>query len=245
MPSSSRDSRPQLPPTYSSAVVSRSSETSLRSDLSSDSSSHSSSDSHVSSPGTSSGLWAQSPSLDSPTDMSVIGGGGVRIPFTLDERNRFEKAWQRKWSHNPYHYITSGHPEAPRQRNQAFDAPSLFTSTMSQLDILLPALSLSQTALSGNTTRRPITVRLPLFPDMSPVCLRQAAKSTQPFARNYMDVEKLFEGYVSIKHTKDVIVRALLDVMESIVQRILLEGFVILEEWWHPRAKLAQFVVLA
>ncbi|KZT37893.1 hypothetical protein SISSUDRAFT_1047851 [Sistotremastrum suecicum HHB10207 ss-3] len=114
-----------------------------------------------------------------------------------------------------------------------FDPQALYKAAVSQLDLLLPPLSHDE-VLPPHRTKRAITIHLPSFPSPSPGWTKSNAKHpTAPdiIARDITQIEKMFNGVVwqLSTNTKAVGNSDLCDVMDSIIFRVLIDGFVVCE----------------
>lgn len=113
---------------------------------------------------------------------------------------------------------------------RTFDAPSVYRSATSQLDVLLPLLTSSSPSpgqLPPQTSQRVITLHLPSFPQPSPV--GRAHFMRRPHDKNLRDFDELVKYFQGVTwqtpHTRDQNLMRLLDLMECFVTRIALEGF--------------------
>ncbi|KZS91805.1 hypothetical protein SISNIDRAFT_550838 [Sistotremastrum niveocremeum HHB9708] len=179
---------------------------------------------------------------------SLLNSGGASIPLTREERTQFDRKALKRWEEGPYLFLMpnrTGDDHDPF-RKYTFDASALYTSAISQLEMLLPHLSPPGT-LPSQTTKRTITLRLPLFPEPTGMWRNTNLKCpavTAKLVREFQEIDKMFTGVVWNKHSKDKVVGVVLDVMECIVARCVMEGFVVLEDLWYPRLKVAQIILL-
>ncbi|KZT33524.1 hypothetical protein SISSUDRAFT_1122829 [Sistotremastrum suecicum HHB10207 ss-3] len=187
-----------------------------------------------------------SSSSEAPAGLSsLIGGSGVRIPWTPNERTQWDQRAKNRWK---VKFVLAYMLNNARI---SFDPQELYTSATSQLDILLPLLS-QNGVLPVQTTRRAVTLHLPHFP--SPTSEWKNTASTHPatrytVSRDAAELEKMFAGvqwHNSIRPpvSKTVAVAGLCDLLDTIILRIQMEGFVVCEEFWYPKSKLVQLILL-
>lgn len=185
--------------------------------------------------------------------MSVVGGSGVRIPLSPEDRSKYDRyTVTRLKSYGTLTRTNVNYPPDSPLRSVIFHVPALVYLTLyrtqtfypdrfyqaaaSQLDVLLPALA--QPALPAISTLRTITLRIqPVNPPDAP-------------AVHDLKRKGLVEGRDVIKrsmanwqlHVKKA-EEALMEAVDGIVGRIALEGYVVLEEWWDVKRGLCLLTV--
>ncbi|KZT40384.1 hypothetical protein SISSUDRAFT_1044283 [Sistotremastrum suecicum HHB10207 ss-3] len=176
------------------------------------------------------------PSGPLSTGESLLYGSGACVPPTPDQRSTFDVQVLRRLNGSVQWMM-------PDRTVRVFDAAALYTSAISQIDMLLPLLSQSS---SSGSKQRAITLHLPNIPQPSPNGRKDLMKRPRGrHLRDYDELEKFLSGVNwHYNHPKEDCLFKILDVMECIVNRIALEGFFVCEERWLPLAKVAQFVLL-
>jgi hypothetical protein len=118
-----------------------------------------------------------------------------------------------------------------------FDAAELYKAAASQIDILLPLLS-SPASFPFPSTHRTITLRLlPLPPpDVSYVSkiLHRGCREGR------RELDEAYKGWVKSwgRGPENLWILA-----DAIARRIMLDGYIVTEEWWNLVDSTVQFVV--
>ncbi|KAG8750078.1 hypothetical protein FRC12_013087 [Ceratobasidium sp. 428] len=101
--------------------------------------------------------------------MSVIGGSGVRIALSPENRKKYDAyTLDRLKTYGTFTRTITRYPVTTPLRTETFSIDAFYQAAISQLDILLPALV--QEALPATSTLRTITLRIrPSLPDHSAV----------------------------------------------------------------------------
>ncbi|KAG9087464.1 hypothetical protein FRC07_012820, partial [Ceratobasidium sp. 392] len=163
----------------------------------------------------------------------VIGGSGARIPLAGGTRDQYDRAVVNRLK--SYGALTRTNmsylPDSPL-RTQTFQPDQLYQAAISQLDVILPALSPS--TLPATTTLRTITLRIRLpAPDVEFV--NEIRQTGLTHGRGV--VKKGLKGWFQrVNSTKGE--EAIFEAVDSIAGRIAIEGFLVLEEWWDLRRGL-------
>ncbi|KAJ1304948.1 hypothetical protein OPQ81_006081 [Rhizoctonia solani] len=169
----------------------------------------------------------------------VIGGSGVRLPVSARERLSLDqKICSRLRTFGPY--VRSGvTPYAGVQpRSETFCPPEhIYQSAASQLDVLL--LALSNSIIPSTTALRTITLRLDLpTPDVAWI---SESLRTGP-VQGRENLLRAYKSWLAMFANKKLEL-GLLETAEAITGRVAFEGFLVLEEWWHPRRGLLMLTV--
>ncbi|KAB5591296.1 hypothetical protein CTheo_5255 [Ceratobasidium theobromae] len=178
----------------------------------------------------------------SPVNMSsVIGGSGVRVPLSPQELADFESktcARLRSWgTYTRIHISATGSSEDTPTRSEPFRPVELYQSAISQLNVLLPALS--STCLPATTTLRTITLRV-VLPSPDAAWMNECIRTGPVQGREVLGrgLKNWIAYFASKKGEK-----ALYEAADSIVGRLAIEGFLVLEEWWDLKRGLLMLTV--
>lgn len=178
------------------------------------------------------------PSGPLSTGESLLYGSGACVPPTPDQRSTFDVQVLRRLNGSvqwmmPDRTYVSLQPfilliDVLWSSVRVFDAAALYTSAISQIDMLLPLLSQSS---SSGSKQRAITLHLPNIPQPSPNGRKDLMKRPRGrHLRDYDELEKFLSGVNwHYNHPKEDCLFKILDVMECIVNRIALEGFFVCE----------------
>ncbi|KAG8741180.1 hypothetical protein FRC10_003225 [Ceratobasidium sp. 414] len=172
------------------------------------------------------------------TAVAVIGASGARIPLAHGTRAQYDRTViSRLRSYGALTRTNMSYPADSPLRTQTFHPDKFYQAAISQLDVILPALS--QPTLPATTALRTITLRIRLpAPDIDWV--------------NEIKQTGLVQGRAVIKRALRVWFQrvngdkgeeAVFEAVDSIAGRIAIEGFLILEEWWDLRRGLCMYTI--
>ncbi|KAG8695604.1 hypothetical protein FRC08_007663 [Ceratobasidium sp. 394] len=173
-----------------------------------------------------------------PSVVPIIGGSGARIPLAPETRAQYDRTViSRLRSYGALTRVNVSYPVDSPLRTQTFHPDQFYKAAISQLDVILPALS--QPTLPATTTLRTITLRIRLpAPDVDWV--------------NEIKQSGLVQGRLVIKRAlrmwfksvnSDKGEEAVFEAVDSIAGRIAIEGFLIVEEWWDLRRGLCMYTI--
>ncbi|KAG9121742.1 hypothetical protein FRC07_002178 [Ceratobasidium sp. 392] len=157
--------------------------------------------------------------------MSVVGGSGVRMPLSQEDRQKYDDyTVVRLQSYGTLSRVDTRYSVDSPLRTQTFYSDRFYQSAASQLDVLLPALTRPE-VLATNTLRT-ITLRIqPVVPDRAAIV--------------YLKRNGLVEGRDVIKRSIAGWIKkaeeAFMEAMDGIIGRLALEGYVTVEEWWDVK----------
>ncbi|KAF8507323.1 hypothetical protein BU17DRAFT_71220 [Hysterangium stoloniferum] len=169
-------------------------------------------------------LPSANPDIDTT---SFFGGGGVRIPLSVVEKEREDLR-------NLSHLAAFGIQVWVRGFDEQYewDPCASYKAAAAQLDILLPLLSPSNGQLAATTALRTITIRLPDLPtaDLGYHCVREGRE----------EISRALSTWL-MKPTVEA--ASMWSFADTLIRRIRNEGFVVNEEWWEFNGGFVQFVV--
>ena len=184
--------------------------------------------------------------------MSVIGGSGVRMPLSPEDRTEYDRKTLTRLQSYGMLTRTNTHypPESPLRsaaipladshyltlyRTQIFNPDRFYQAAASQLDILLPALA--QPTLPAVNTLRTITLRIqPVVPDAAAV---RELKLKGLIEGRAVITRSIASWKVQCRNAEE----ALMEAIDGIIGRLALEGYVTLEEWWDVKRGLCLLTV--
>ncbi|KAF8595837.1 hypothetical protein BDV93DRAFT_528401 [Ceratobasidium sp. AG-I] len=168
--------------------------------------------------------------------MSVIGGSGVRMPLSSEDRIKYDRyTVTRLQSYGTLSRVNTHYATDSPFRIQTFYPDRFYQAAASQLDVLLPALT--QPSLPAISTLRTITLRIqPTAPDSAAV---KELKLKGLVEGRAVIKRSIASWKVQVKRAED----ALMEAVDGIIGRIALEGFVTVEEWWDVKRGLCLLTV--
>ncbi|KAG9098473.1 hypothetical protein FRC06_006350 [Ceratobasidium sp. 370] len=173
-----------------------------------------------------------------PPVVPVIGGSGARIPLAHETRSQYDRTViSRLRSYGALTRTNMSYPADSPLRTQTFHPDQFYQAAVSQLDIILPALS--QSTLPATTALRTITLRIRLpAPDVDWVNEIKQTGLVQGRAIIKRALRVWFQRVNSDKGED-----AVFEAVDSIAGRIAIEGFLIVEEWWDLRRGLCMYTI--
>ncbi|QRW08670.1 hypothetical protein RhiLY_07669 [Ceratobasidium sp. AG-Ba] len=158
-------------------------------------------------------------------ESALIGASGVRIPLSREARAHYDsQVIHQLKSYGALTRVNTTYPTSSPLRTQTFHPHQFYQSAISQLDRLFEVLS--SNSLPSTTTLRTIKLRIRLpAPDADYV--REARQNGLVQGRAV--IKRAFRFWMQHVNN-DKAEEALFEAVDSVAGRIIIEGFIILEE---------------